>query len=212
MQPRREFLDRLSKAALALGANIFEGVEIEGSVFRNERLGLTVRKPNRWIYDSIADFSALRDRQALLDASAGEDHPLRDPKNLPVLLVTDPRHRRGNFAPAIGLYDEEIEDKPENEEAGHLDMLFGFMESYAEMEILLTPYEKALRGATATFSEWTYKHQLDSGEEHELWVRSILVFRRRRAHTFHLVDSLKKRRISEQVWDRFVNSINYTRI
>jgi hypothetical protein len=83
------------------------------------------------------------------------------------------------------------------------------MYSYGEMQILELPSLANLNGTPATVSEWSYRHDIDSGESFHLWVRTILVFRPGRSHTYHLVDSLKRRHISPGTWQRLQNSIHY---
>src|SRR5688500_1009741 len=98
MQSRREFLPPPAASAAAMARGPLQGSSAATSVYRNARLGLTVRLPEGWEFSSIADFAALRERQVLqdvIDSLAGSSHPLKDPSNLPVFLFEDPRHRDG---------------------------------------------------------------------------------------------------------------------
>ncbi len=88
-------------------------------------------------------------------------------------------------------------------------MVEGFARSYRDVRIRMAPEPIALTGATGTLSTWSYTH--DVGNENErLIVRTVVVFRGERVHTFHLVDSLGSPRISRDVWARFLRSIRYS--
>lgn len=213
MENRRQFLADLARAAAAAGLNVFANVSVAGALYRNERIGLRLRRPNRWEFESIADFAALRAKQVLADAEIGEDHPLRDSTNLPVFIFSDAREAEGHFRPAVTLYDETLYGGvPRDQCRGHEWMLEGFSESYKDLAIATKPWKVSLKGTPATIAEWSYIHQIDDGSEIPLWIRSILVFRRERVHTWYLVDSRDKRRVSARVWERFVDSIEYDRL
>lgn len=208
--PRREFLRLAAATAVSLGLDPFRGVSVNEDLYRNERLGLELRRPPGWEFESVADFAALRERKVLQDALAGEPHPLRDPSNLPVFLIADPAHRRGAFAPVVGLYDELLDhDVPDDEPAAHRTMLRGFARSYREFRVLHEPERLSLVGARGTASESRYLHELDDGRSWLLRVRSVVVFRPPRVHTFHLADSDDEPCVPPSTFDGFIRTITY---
>src|SRR3972149_10171496 len=91
--PRRDFLKLLAATAVSWGVDPFQGVFVDSDEYYNRRLGLRLRKPPGWEFDSIADFAALRDRQVLQSPIGDEPHPLKDPTNLPVFIISGPCHR-----------------------------------------------------------------------------------------------------------------------
>ena len=210
MLSRRSFLQGLAAAAASLALDPFSCVVTDGRHYRNLRLGLSATLPLGWEFGSIADFASLRERTALLDERDDELHPLKDPDNLPIFLFEAPRLRAGSFAPGIVLYDEPLEGAPpRNELSGHALMLRGFRLSYPDLDVIRPPAAIALRGTPATVSVWSYTHHLED-ETIPLLVRSILVFRGDRVHTFHLVDSMKSPCIAAHVWEDFVKSLRYS--
>jgi hypothetical protein len=210
VQTRREFLQRLAAAATALALDPLNGIVIEDDIYKNARIGLTVRRPPRWEYSSIADFAALRERQVLQNLLEGEPHPLKDPHNLPVFLFEHPGFRKGEFAPAISLWDEPLEGPmPEDQPLAHQVMLLGFALAYRDLRLDGSPRTIDLKGTSATLSRWSYSHDLDTGDSYPLSMRSIVVFRESRVHTYHLVDSLPAPCIKKRVWDDFIGSIAY---
>jgi len=80
MNTRRQFLKRLAASAVALGLSPYRDVAVAGETYTNSRLGLSFAKASIWEYSSIADFSALRERQVLDDVCLDEAHPLKDPR------------------------------------------------------------------------------------------------------------------------------------
>ena len=88
-------------------------------------------------------------------------------------------------------------------------MLAGFASAYRNVHVEQEPQPLLLKGAPATVSRWSYWHDLDNGEEYHLRVRSVLVFREPRVHTYHLVDSEGRPVIAPDVWAAFLASINY---
>ena len=213
MQSRREFLQRLAASAAVMALDPLQGISAATSVYRNARLGLTVRLPEGWEFSSIADFAALRERQVLqdaIDSLGGSPHPLKDPSNLPVFLFEDPRHRDGEFAPAIILYDEPLWARPPaNEATAHTRMLRGLGRSYRDLRVIDPPRPLALGAVPATRSRFSYLHEIDSGKAVPLEVRTLLVFRAPRVHTYYLVDSAPSPCISPEVWEEFIASIQY---
>ena len=63
--------------------------------------------------------------------------------------------------------------------------------------------------ADGTLSRWSYLHELDDGTERQVMVRSLVVFRDPRVHTFHMVDSPTSWPVSESTWSEFMASIRY---
>jgi hypothetical protein len=153
----------------------------------------------------------LRDRQVLNSLWDDEEvDPLKDPANLPVLILFDPKHRRGEFAPAISVWDEELEHPvPRNGIAGHRRMLRGFASAYRDVVVIKRPTIVTIAGTAATESVWSYLHELDDGQSWALRVRSIVVFCPPRVHTYHLVDSAVQQYTPEETFDAFLRSIAY---
>lgn len=210
MLSRRSFLQGLAGVAASLALDPFRCVIVDGRSYQNVRLGVSATLPDGWEFGSIADFASLRERSDLLDEIEDERHPLKDPDNLPIFLFENPRYRRHFFVPAIALYDEPLEEPvPKDEPAGHARMLDGFARSYRDVRVRMAPEPIALSGATGTLSTWSYTHDI-ANENERLIVRTAVVFRGARVHTFHLVDSLASPRISRDVWDRFLRSIRYS--
>lgn len=208
-QSRREFLQRLAAVTAALAVDPLEGISAVDGVYRNARLGLAAGLPDGWIFSSVADFAALRERTVLQDALDNGAHPLKDPDNLPVLLCEDVRHGRREFAPGIVLFDETLDRMPADEVAGHRWMLASLGRSYRDLRVVEAPRPVALHGAPATLSRLSYLHELDTGESHRLDVRTLLVFRPPRVHTYYLVDSAEAPCVDPRVWDEFIASIEY---
>lgn len=211
IESRRSFLQKLLVASVAAGLDPLRSVTTQGDIYTNTRLGLTVRRPSGWEFSSIADFAALRDHQVVRDAVDGEIHPLKDPDNLPVFIFENAPAREGLFAPAITLYDEPLRGAaPADQPRAHRDvMLAGFATSYRNLEIQQQPRPVALRGAQGTVSLWSYDHDLDDGFSRKLSIRSLLVFREPRVHTFHFVESPASTREPEETWSRFLQSVSY---
>jgi hypothetical protein len=209
--PRREFLRLVAATAVSLGLDPLRGVSVDNDIYRNDRLGLQLRRPRGWEFESVADFVALREHKVLQDALQGEPHPLRDPTNLPVFAIFDPAHRRGDFAPAVCLYDEPLDHPvPRDEARAHRDnMLGGFAVSFREFRVLSAPRPLSLTGTRATESVWRYLHELDDGRSWHLLARSVVVFRPPRVHTFHLVDSADTPFVRSSTFDRFLGTIAY---
>jgi len=209
--PRREFLRLAAATAVSIGLDPFLGVSVSDDVYQNERLGLRLRRPPGWEFDSIADFAAVQGRQVLRDALANQQHPLRDPGNLPVFIIVDPAHRQGDFAPAVCLYDEPLDDTvPYDEAAAHQEnLLQNYGTSYNEFRVLGEPRLLALAGSRATVSAWRYRHELDDGRSWLLRIRSVLVFRPPRVHIFHLVDSDEHLFVPSGTFDGFLRSVTY---
>lgn len=207
---RRSFLGGLAALAGSLALDPFHCVRVEGRHYENVRLGIAATLPTGWTFASIADFASLRERQVLLDQIEDEFHPLKDPDILPIFLFEAPRFQDSHFGPAIALYDEPLyEPAPVDESAGHVKMLAGFATAYRGLEVIAPPSRIVLRGAQGTVSTWSYAHDLDS-ESSYLVVRSVVVFRGERVHTYHLVDDLASPRITDDVWDEFLASIRYS--
>ncbi len=214
MNSRRKFLKSLAGAATALSMNVFSNVSILGNRYTNSRLGLSVDKPAGWEFSSIADFAQLRDRQTLLDAmefiEEDEVHPLKDPENLPVFLFEDPLNRDGYFVPTIVLYNEYVpEGAPEDLTEGHDLMLKGFSYSYRNLTVLAEPAWVTAETFKGTTSTWSYRHELDTGEEFDLQVKTLVTLTNGRAHTFYMVDDLCNPRIPIDAWGEFLDSIRY---
>ena len=209
--PRREFLRLVAATAVALGLDPLRGVSVVDDLYQNERLGLQLRRPPGWEFESVADFVALREHKVLQDALQGEPHPLRDPNNLPIFAIFDPAHRQGDFAPAVCLYDEPLDHPvPADEPRAHRDnMLRGFAVSFREFQVLHEPRRLSLVGARATESVWRYLHELDDGRSWLLRVRSVVVFRPPRVHTFHLVDSDEHPFVPARTFDALLRTIAY---
>ncbi len=210
-ETRRAFLEKLLVAATAAGVDPFRYVTTVDDRYSNTRLGISLRRPIRWEFSSIADFAALRDRQIVGGLADEEVHPLKDPANLPVFIFENPEGREGLFAPAIALYDEALEGPPPIDEAlAHQEvMLAGFAASYRRFETLEEPVLVALQGVVGTRSCWSYLHELDDGTTKHVSVRSLVVFRAPRVHTFHFVESPRSARHPEKTWSEFINSISY---
>jgi hypothetical protein len=213
VQTRRDFLQLLAASAAALALDPLQGVLAFGREYANSRLGLSVRLPDGWEFSSVADFVALRERQVLQDALdhvPGEPHPLKDPENLPVFLFEHPAHREGHFAPAIALFDEDLEEpKPSDEPAAHARFLRILSRTYRDLKVLDEPQPVSLQGTIATLSRCSYLHEINTGESHPLEVRTMVVFRPPRVHTFYLIDSATSTRIPERVWQKFLESVRY---
>ena len=211
IESRRSFLQKLLAASLAAGLDPFRTVTASGDVYTNARIGLTVRRPPGWEFSSIADFASLRNQQTVMDAVDGEIHPLKDPDNLPVFIFEDAAARDGLFAPAITLYDEPLRGAaPPDQVRAHRDvMLAGFARSYRNLEVHEYPVPVVLRGAGGTSSHWSYDHDLDDGFSRKLSVRSLLVFRQPRVHTFHFVESPASPRDPGMIWAQFIESVSY---
>ncbi|MDP1794668.1 MAG: hypothetical protein Q8K63_11090 [Acidimicrobiales bacterium] len=149
----------------------------------------------------------MRERQELLDALPGEYHALRDPGSLPVLLIEDERAQRGEANPGVVLFDEEA-DPPADEADGHRRLLDRFASSYRDLTVRHHPAPITLRGADATVSSWEYTHEWD-GMGIRRTVRTILVFRERHAHTFHLGDNTESPWVEDDVWNELLGSVRY---
>lgn len=208
---RRRFLKLLTATAVSLGLDPLEGIAIEDGQYFNRRIGLACTKPTGWIYDSIADFVALREKQILEDALPGEAHPLNDPSNLPLFIAIDPNNELGRFSPAIALYDELLNSEvPDDQVEAHRQMIeFGFKRSYRDVCLLAGPEKIYLGESMATQSVWRYRHEIENDREWLLWVKSILVFRPPRVHTYYLVDSAEHRRVPDSQFEDFIGSIRY---
>jgi hypothetical protein len=207
----------MATTAVALGFNPFQGVPVDRDEYYNHRLGLRFREPPGWEFDSIADFAALRDRQilrSLWDDAPWDDeeevHPLKDPTSLPVFLLFDPKHRQGEFAPSVALWDEELDlPVPRNSVAGHRRMLREFAAAYRNFEYIRRPTIVTVAGMAASESVWSYLHEIDDGQSWSLRVRSIVIFSPPRVHTYHLVDSAVQQCIPEEVFDTFLGTVTY---
>ncbi len=210
MITRRDFLKRLLITATALSLDPLKGISVEGDLYNNNRLKLSVRKPKGWVFSSIADFAALRERQVIEGVLANEPHELRDPSNLPIFLFENPQYQDGAFLPAIALYDEPLRGKaPSDEVAAHMYMLNNFRKFYKNALILKEPVQIFLHGAKATIAEWSYLHEIEGGESHSLHIQSLLIFCEPRVHTYYLVDRSDAPCILKQEWRGFVDSIEY---
>lgn len=208
---RRSFLQGLAVVAGSLALDPFRHVTTDGRRYRNLRLGLSATLPAGWEFGSIADFASLRDDTKLLDELEDDVHPLKDPDNLPVFLFEQPADREGEVDAGVVLYDEPLEGPaPADEPAGHALMLQGFGMSYKDLVVIRAPESIAVTGAPATVSTWSYTHEVGK-ERRELLVRTILVFRGDRVHTFHLVDSLASPVVGVAVWEQFIRSIHYSK-
>lgn len=208
---RRSVLQGLAATAASLALDPFHCVVTEGRRYQNLRLGLEVTLPQGWEFGSIADFASLRQRQDLLDEIEDEMHPLKDPDTLPVFLFEQPRYRRSHFVPAMVLYDEPLFGPAPNDEArAHMTMLQRIGLSYRDLEVIDSAEPIDLAGTSGTMSRWSYSHELDA-KSYDLVVRTILVFRGDRAHTYHLVDRLSSPRIPDAVWQELIGSIRYSK-
>ena len=211
MLSRRTFLQGLAVVAGSLALDPFRQVITEGRRYRNLRLGLSATLPAGWEFGSIADFASLRAETALLNELEEELHPLKDPDNLPVFLFEQPADRGGAVDAAVLLYDEPLDGAaPADELAGHARMLEGFARSYQDVVVVGAPQSLAVTGASATSSTWSYTHEVGR-ERKEVLVRTMLVFRGDRAHTFHMVDSLTSPVVRSTVWTSFIRSLRYSR-
>lgn len=209
---RRSFLRSLAATAVALSLDPYRGVATRGDWYENERLGLRLEKPPGWEFSSIADFAALRERQVLDQVLDHEPHPLRDPGNLPVVLIEDPSRRHGTFAPCVGLYDEPLRGAaPIDQVSAHGQMLSGFAQFYSHVEVHRSPEVLRLRGASATSARWSYLHELEDGTSCPLHIESLLVFREPRVHTFYLVDAHPEAVVPRSLWGTFIDSLEYER-
>ncbi len=207
---RRDFLKALAATAISLGINPYLGVTADDELYQNHRLRLSFSKPSGWEFDSIADFAAVRERQVVwFDDDEDEIHPLKDPQNLPVVLITNPRFRQGDFAPAIGLYDEPLSDEPSDEISAHCDMIEGFAYYYKDVEVIEEPQLLNVNGAIGTQSSWSYLHESEDGQYWLLKVRTLLFFHPPRVQTFYLVDDCKRLFVPPETFDRFIHSIKY---
>ena len=210
---RREFIKLLTASAISIGLNPLQGIAVEKNQYSNKRIGLTCNKPSQWEFDSIADFSAIREKQVLDSILPDEGHPLKDPENLPVFIIMDPEHQNGDFAPSISLWDEPLKSEvPKNETEAHrrmIEQLFGL--SYPDVKLVSQPQFINLTGLKATESEWQYRHILDDGQAWLLKVRSVLIFRPPRVHTYHLVDDAVHNYVSKRNFDAFISSIKYNK-
>ncbi len=211
LETRRAFLQKLLVTAIAIGVDPLRYVTTAGDVYRNTRLGLSLRRPARWEFSSIADFATLRERQVVMDMEDEDVHPLKDPVNLPVFLFENPEGRDGLFGPALALYDEALDGPPPEDQAlAHKEvMLAGFAASYRGFDLLQEPMVVTVQGAKGTWSHWSYLHELDDGTNMQLSVRSLVVFRAPRVHTFHFVESPTSPRRPEAIWVEFIRSISY---
>lgn len=210
-ETRRAFLQKLLAAAAAVGIDPLRNVAIAGDQYLNARLGLALRRPPGWGFSSIADFSALRERQVLIDWLDDEVHPLKDATNLPVFIFEDLVNKDGQFGASILLYDEALDaPTPPNQALAHKEvMLAGFAVSYQCFDILTEPVTIKLGGGKATWSRWSYLHELDDGVSRQLTVRSLVVFREPRVHTFHFVEPAGSATCVDTIWTEFISSISY---
>lgn len=208
---KREFIKLLTATAISIGLNPLHGIVVENNRYSNKRIGLTCNKPSQWKFDSIADFVAIRERQVLNSILPDENHPLKDPKNLPVFIIIDPDHQNGNFAPSISLWDEPLESVvPKNEIEAHRGMIeHTFALLYPDVKLVNQPKSLNLAGLKATESVWQYRHILDDGQAWLLKVRSVLIFRSPRVHTYHLVDDTEHNYVPKRKFDAFITSIKY---
>lgn len=208
---RRSFLAGLAAVTTAAALDPFLLVRTDRGVYENLRLGLTARLPAGWEYGSIADFVALRARQVLLDEVASEYHALKDPETLPVFIFVESAHAEDSFGPTIAMFDDEEftpPDSPDAEARTHLKMLRRFARSYRDLQIVEPPTSLALGNTPATISKWSYLAELD-GEACELSVMTVLLFRRGRAHTLHMVDKVRSPHVAESTWSEFLSSIRF---
>lgn len=211
MLARRTFLQGLAVVAVSLALDPFRYVVTDGRHYKNVRLGISATLPAGWEFGSIADFASLRERTQLLDELEDELHPLKDPANLPVFVFEQPIDRERPFGAGILLYDEPLEElAPADEPWAHASMLEWLGLSYKDLVVIRAPEPIMLRGASATLSTWSYRHEIGN-ESEELLVRSVLVFRGDRVHTFYLGDLLTSPGISTTVWEEFIRSIHYSR-
>lgn len=208
---RREFIKLLTTTAVSIGLNPLQGIAVEDNEYLNQRIGLTCSKPSKWKFDSIADFAALRERQVLDSIIPDENHPFKDPENLPVFIMIDPNFQFGEFAPSISLWDEPLySEVPSDEISAHQRMVEeGFASSYADVRLLEYPGFVNECDVKATDSVWKYRHVIDDGQEWHLRVRSLLIFRSPRVHTYHMVDDFKRKYIPKSVFDKFIASVKY---
>ena len=203
---RRSFLAALAAGAAALALDPYRYVTARAGVYANARLGFSLLLPEGWVFSSVADFVALRERQELLDELPDELHPLKDPENLPVFVFEGPPGR-ATCNPAMVLFDEPA-DVPTDQCEGHRWMLDGFALSLRDLVVNNEPHEVRLAGARGTISQWRYTHDV-SGQSLRRTVRTLLVFRHQRAHTFHLADDAVSPACDGAVWRRFLESVRY---
>jgi len=204
-------LQRNATTAAAMSLDPLSGISAFENIYENSRLSLSVTKPSGWIYSSIADFAALRDKQVLEDVLATESHELRDPSVLPVFILENEDYRDGEFSPVIALYDNERSGPPPTDEcSAHHNMIKRFSLSYKNLQIVESPKPISTRNIDFTIANWTYEHVVENISPIPLQVRSLLMFRPRRVHTYYLVDHRDEPRISDHVWDDFIDSIKYT--
>jgi hypothetical protein len=203
---RRSFLAALAVGAAALALDPYRYVTARAGVYGNARLGLSLLLPEGWVFSSVADFVALRERQELLDELPDELHPLKDPENLPVFVFEGPRER-ASCNPALVLFDEPA-DAPPDQCEGHRWMLDGFALSYRDLVVSDEPREVRLAGARGTVSRWLYTHDVP-GQSCRRTVRTLIVFTHQRAHTFHLADDAVSPACNGEVWHRFLESVRY---
>ena len=210
---RRSFLKGLVASAIALGIDPFAGIEVSSDIYHNRRLGLSFCKPSGWEFDSIADFSALRERQVLLSEDSEEVHPLKDPESLPTVIIGDLKNEQNHFAPAIMLWDEVLEhpnpSSLSEEIRSHRWMLTGFAHSYKDVKVRAEPELLNLHGADGTWASWSYTHEVDNGQSRVLEVISLVVFRFPRVHTFYLVIPHGFDCVAPGTFDTFIQSIKY---
>jgi len=213
---RREALKSLATCAAALALEPYRDVFVQGDRYTNERLGLSVRKPPGWSYSSVADFAALRERQVLQLAIDETIEDIYDPDNLPVFLFENENFREGEFAPGIGLYDEDDrkgalspQDPDERLRLQHTWLDDFFARYHRNFVIHEEPVLGVFGGAEGALSKFSYLHEIDSGETHDLLVQALVIYRPTRVHTMYLVDSASRPCIPDRVWNDFMTSIQY---
>lgn len=210
---RRSFLKALVASAISVGLDPFAGIEVASDFYQNRRLGLSFLKPSGWEFDSIADFVTLRERQVLLNESPDEVHTLKDPESLPTVVIADVKHQRGDFAPGIMLWDEPLPPPSPSSAAAeiysHRRMIRGFAQCYKEVQTIREPEALSLDGVRATQAAWSYKHEVDDGQAGTLQIRSLLVFRPARVHTFYLIVPDGFDCVAPSTFDRFIRTIKY---
>ena len=198
MISRRTFLRLASAAATVAAADPASLALIDDGRFNNERLGLSLDKPEGWHFISAVDFHQASQRQQLADEDPELNEIFRNPDELPFLVLTKYPASHDELNPAITGWEEPLEPGFEADLDYHAAALQGFAHVLKGLRVNREPREVSLDGTSATRSEWEFLYQIDDGREWIVDVATLLVVRDDRTHTFHFMQGRVASTLAEQ--------------
>lgn len=207
---RRDFLKVLASAAAVAAADPAALARTSGDLYVNDRLSLSLVKPVGWHFLSTVDYQAAAGHQLLLVDNPEVEQILKSPEALPFVVMTKFGAQYDDLNPAICGFSDAIEPGVPNGEPGYHDAaLKAWRWLLPQAEVVSGPKQVDLRGVPATRSEWRFLYQHDSGRQWTVNVRTLLVFRGERTHTFHLMQGTTPPAIADLEFDAAEQAIEY---